>query len=344
MRWLSGTLIVAVTLGLAAPACRAADGPSIEEMFEVIAQKLASGGSTAATSPRPARPGKKGEVERYEPTSEKIGEVKGKINQKTSERIAGYVKFKQYWPQAMLYMDIQKFDLAGNILLGRFIPDRIPKRQRGPLVSGEAHREAAYVLAMAGKAEQAEAFATEAASRAAHPHHQNSADWAMKFVDKYPEAKKQCDELEAKYAASPGDAKLCWSLVNMYRTNVRQRLDELFNLMDMLDRFPTHSMVKSGEVEWRIAEGYGRYHLSDEATVLYVKIAKDYPKHGQVKSGECWWRAGEGLRRQKKWKQARDYYQRMLKETPKHHHCRLQQNQTETTVARRIKECNQYLR
>jgi tetratricopeptide (TPR) repeat protein len=325
---------VAATLGTA----RAAE-KSIEEMLKVIEQKLAAGpadGPARVTHPRPGA-----KVERYEPSSEKITALKKKIGFKIGERFQDYNKRKYFWGLAMLYIDTQRHKEAWEILNGRFLTGRVSFREQHRINNGEAHREAAKIAAIQGGVEQAEKLAQEAINRAHAPHLQSWADGALKWVKGYEEGKKKVEQWEAAYAEKPEDSKLAWQLANAYRHNVLRSLDEVIFLQDIVDRFPEHGMVKSGEVEWRLAEGCSRYGLYDEATALYIKICKAYPKHHQVKRGEGWWRAGEGLRRQGKWKEARNYYQLVLKHTPKHSCNQKHQNQNESALARRIRECNQ---
>jgi len=332
-------LVMIGSVGLAAGlgSVRAAE-PSIEEMLSVIEQKLSA--PEPAGPAQPSRPGAKDKFERYKPASDAIEELQKKIEKKVGERMADYSKRKALWAQAMLYVDTQYYEKAWEILGGRFLADRVSYKEKGLISRGDAHREAARVAAIGGRAEYAEQLAKEASNRASAPHLQNMADGTARWVAAYKENKEKVEGWERAFAKNPKDGKLRWSLANSYRHNVCRYLDEVIALQDMLERFGDHKQVTRGEVEWRLAEGYSRYHLFDEATALYIKICKDYPKHSQVKRGEGWWRAGEGLRRQGKWKQARAYYQRIMKETPKHPQNQLRQNQQQTTLAQRIQECN----
>jgi len=333
-------LIAGACLAFAPLSARAAE-PSIEEMLKVIELKLAGpAGGGGAGSRRPGRPGSKDKFERYKPKSEAITDLQRKIEQKVGERMTQYIKMKYFWSQAMLYIDTQHYKEAADIIGGRYLTGRISNKEKWRITRGEAHREASRLAAIAGREEQAEQLSTEAVSRASSTHIQNMADGMARWVSNYEDNKKKVEQWEIAFAEKPDDGKLRWALASSYRHTVCRYLDEIIALQDMLERFSGHKQVKSGEVEWRLAEGYSRFHLFDKATALYIKICKDYPKHGHVKRGEGWWRAGEGLRRQGKWKAARAYYQRIMKETPKHTVNQLRQNQQVTTLAQRIQECN----
>ena len=342
MRTAGLAVVAAVCFVLCAYASHAAE-PSIDEMLEVIGKQLATGGAGAEETPGsgPAsRPGQKDEVKPYDPDSEKIRDLKAKISKTTAERRGDYVKFKRYWPEAMLYLDIQKYEMCANILVGRFIAGRAPKRQQGVLGAGDVHREAAQAMVILGRQEQAETYAQEAVNRASRPHMQRMADGAVRFVENYEKNKAEVEAMEAGFAKNPNDAGLRWKLADYYRNKVCRRIDEAIALQDLLDRFPDHAQAKKGEAQWRLAESYDRYQLRDDALKMYLEIDKGFPEYRQVKGGECWWRIGENYRRRKKWKEARTFYQRIMKDAPKHFTNVLRQNQTQTTLASRIQQCN----
>jgi tetratricopeptide (TPR) repeat protein len=355
-------------------AALAAEGPSIEEMLKDIDGKLSTGAEKPAPGKEPAPPaGEKPptptpaqpaattpaspaaqpaaaptapppKFQRYEPKSDAIGKLKDKINASVVENQQDFDKKDSYWPLAMLYLDIQRYPQSAEILVNRFLSGKAPRRQAGPFDNGEAHREAARVLAILGRPKEAEAAAAESVQRATAPHLQRMADAMVRWVAEYPQKRLEHDWMEYEFSKNPADAELRWRLCDSYRRCVSQNLDEIIALQDMIERFPQHPMSARGEVEWRLAEGYDRFFLSDDALPIYLHVDKEHPDYGQVKGGECWWRIAEKFRAQGKWKEARDFYQRMAKDSPGHYCCQLQFGQMKTTVTSRVEECNQHVK
>ncbi len=344
MRFAAALLIVSVVLFACDEA--GAQDPSIEEMLSVIAKQTEAVEATPTAAPAPQPGGEKPipaapeKFERYKSKSDGVKEIEAKIKRGASTRAADYKRRRIDWSLGILYKDIQFNRESATILINKFVAGRAQKREEYHLTEGEAHREAAVVAVILGKQELAEAYAKEAANRATRPHIQGQADRVVRLVDEYERKKAEQTVLEAKFAKDPNDGDTAWKIADSYKHYTRQYFDEVLALKDMHERFPDHKQTKSGEVEWRLAEGYDRFKLVDEALALYLVLDKEHPKYNHVKRGECWWRIAEKLRRRKDWKRARDFYKRMQKEAPKHFICQKRQNQAEATVVTRLRECN----
>lgn len=308
--------VILLVGGRCASAADAGDEPSIEEMFaEIAARTTGAGRKPAVSRSKPAAESTSRSTSKSAGKSAKfsgaaVTAIK-KVERRAGERLSMLQKERRGWQIAQLYIRLEKFKLAARILA-----PMLKSRDPGPGAKrhwldrvGEFELEYARVMACLGKDRTASHMLAQHRKRLEDARtapdeddrpgtgYVDGLERRQAFVEGYAEARARVDELTAALAQKP-DGDRQWELVRLCEPGQNEGkavlgLKWLAALIDLIEGYPDHEQVTSGNAHWNLYRAYLHYDVYEECIKILELMPKKFPEYGQTENGNYLWDLGD---------------------------------------------------